>query len=96
MLVGNTVEVSLIKQLVMYGRAAFIVLSINLFYGVFAIGVHIFWTSLDSGSVGRDLNPGQELVILEEVVLGVLPALLELVQHDADLIVITKVEDIDV
>ena len=42
------------------------------------------------------MNPGQKLVILEEVVLGVLPTLLQTVKHELYLFDFSEVEDIDV
>ena len=85
----------------MYGRAAFCVRSsiINLFkifsFVFSSFLCDKFWTSLYCRPVRCYLDPGQKLVILEEVVLGVLPTLLKTVKHELYLFNLFKVEDID-
>lgn len=97
MLIGNTIEIFFTKLRIMYGRAAFLVLPsiINLYSLVFTIFSNKFWTWLFLRPVCCYRNPGQKLVILKEVVLGVLPALLKTVKREFYLFDFSKVEDID-
>ena len=87
MLIGDTIEIFLVKDSIMYGRAAFFVFPpiINLFkifsFVFFSFFNDKFWTIFECRSVYCNLNPGQKLIILEEVVFGVLPTLLKTVEH---------------